>query len=614
MSEQIRNVAIIAHVDHGKTTLVDQLLTQSGLFREGEVHDDLIMDSNPIERERGITILAKNCALRYADAQGNSFRINIVDTPGHSDFGGEVERVLKLADGVLLLVDAYEGPMPQTRYVLSKALANHLRPIIVLNKMDRPEARPQAVLNAIWDLFIDLGADDSALESPILYGSGRDGWMTRDMQAALDATPEAKAEGVKCVFETIIEHVPVPNFDPLAPLQMLITTLDYSEYVGRIGIGRVFAGSIRAGQPVIVIDRDGKQTRQRVVKLMQFEGLGRRETDEVHAGDLCAVVGLDPVDIGNTIACAITPNALPTVTIDEPTVDMTFRVNDSPFVGREGDYVTSRQLRQRLDRELQTNVALRVKLAGDEFKVSGRGLLHLGILLENMRREGYELTVGKPHVITHVENGKTMEPIEQLVVEVPSEQVGGVMQLTGDRRAELQRMEDRGGTTTMEFKIPARGLFGLRSRMLTATQGEAIMYHSFLEFAESKGDVGGRTNGVMIASESGSVTGHALEGLADRGVMFVRPGDEVYEGQIVGEHNRDNDLPVNVCRAKQLNNIRSSTKEATTTLKAPRTLTLEAALEYIEEDEVVEITPLTVRLRKRLLKESDRRREQRRGN
>ena len=603
----IRNVAIIAHVDHGKTSLVDQLLRQSGQFREGELDDDLIMDSNPLEKERGITILSKNCAIRYDDGAGGTYHINIVDTPGHADFGGEVERVLRMADGALLVVDSVEGPMPQTRFVLGKALAEGLKPIVVVNKMDRPEARPDDVVTEVFDLLVELDADDAALDFPVVYASARDGWASLD--------PHRPGEDIRCLFETIIQHVPAPRFDGEAPLQALITTLDYSEYTGRIGVGRVFAGALRAGQPVVTIDRRGEKRRQKIGQLQQFDGLGRRSVDRIEVGDIFAVIGLERVDIGDTLADPADPRPLPTVKVDEPTLDMVFRINDSPFVGKEGQFVTSRQVRERLERELQSNVALRVSFEGpaDQWHVSGRGLMHLGILLENMRREGYELTVGKPHVIYHEREGRTLEPIERLVIEAPQDAVGSVMNLLGDRKADMVKLEHRGQLTVLNFDVPARGLIGLRSRLLTATAGEAIMYHTFDRYDEFRGPIGGRINGVMIASEPGAVTAYALDNLADRWTFFVKPGDEVYEGQIVGEHCKDNDIPVNICRQKKLTNVRSSTKEAFTTLKGTRQLSLEAALEYIEEDELVELTPTSIRLRKRLLKEADRRREDRRA-
>ena len=603
----IRNVAIIAHVDHGKTTLVDQLLRQSGQFGRGELDGQCILDSDPLERERGITILAKNCAIDYTDRRGGRYHINIVDTPGHADFSGEVERVLKMADGVLLVVDAYEGVMPQTRYVLSKALETGLMPIVVINKMDRPDARPEGVVDEVFDLLVDLGANDRALDFPIIYASARDGWATA--QASVHS--EDGSLDIHDLFDAIIRHVPVPDLDGSAPLQVLITTLDHSDYVGRIGIGRVFAGTLWAGQQVTVIDIYGAETTQRIGKLFRFDGLGRVETERIDAGDLCAIVGLDSIDIGNTIAGLENPVALPVVRVDEPTLHMTFRINDGPFAGADGKYVTSRQIRQRLNRELQSNVALQVVERGEEFTVSGRGLLHLGILLENMRREGYELTVGKPEVIFHRDGGSRTEPIERLVIDAPSDCVGAVMQLLGDRRAEMESMETRGERTHMAFVIPARGLIGLRSRLLTATQGEVIMHHRFESYGPWRGEVAGRLNGVLVAIETGQVTAYALDQLAGRGVMFVEPGEQVYEGQIVGENNRDDDMPVNVVRKKKLTNVRSSTKEMTVTLKAPRRLSLEPALEYIESDELVELTPKSIRIRKRHLRAADRRRAKR---
>jgi len=601
--QDIRNIAIIAHVDHGKTTLVDALLRQCGQFRQGELSGDCILDSNPIERERGITILSKNCAIDYTDRDGQHFHINIVDTPGHADFSGEVERVLKMADGALLVVDASEGVMPQTRYVLTKALALNLRPIIVVNKMDRPEARPREVVNEVFDLLVELGADDHALDFPVVYTSGRDGVAT------LDPDSMASATDIHDLFETIIHHVPVPDLDPSAPLQVLITTLDYSDYVGRIGIGRVFAGTFYSKRDVCVIDRHGQRSIQRVGQLFQFDKLGRREVDQIDVGDLCAVVGLEKFDIGDTLADVDNPVALPTVPIDEPTLHMTFRINDGGFAGREGKYVTNRQLRERLVRELQSNVALRVDDRGDEFVVSGRGLLHLGILLENMRREGFELCVGKPEVIYHRDaHGHRTEPIERLVIDVPTVSVGASMQLLGDRRAEMVHMDTRGNRSMLEFMVPSRGLIGLRSRLLTATMGEAIMHHRFEKYDRYRGAIPHRTNGAMIATDTGTVTGYALDQLAARGMMFVRPGDAVYEGQVIGEHCKDTDIPVNIVRAKKLTNMRAASKDATVVLKAPRQFTLEGALEYVEADELVELTPQSIRLRKRYLKEADRKR------
>jgi GTP-binding protein len=601
----IRNVAIVAHVDHGKTTLVDQLLRQSGQFRQDELVGECILDSDPLERERGITILSKNCAIEYTDRHGDDYHINIVDTPGHADFSGEVERVLRMADGVLLLVDSAEGVMPQTRYVLGKALAEGLSPLVVINKMDRPDGRAEKVHEEVFDLLVELGDEEHALDFPILYASGRSGWATADLETAAAGS----AGDIHELFDAIIAHVPVPDLDGRAPLQALITTLDYSDYVGRIGIGRVFAGTLEAGRDVAVIDRHGNQALRRIGQLFCFRGLGRIEVDCVEVGDLCAVVGLDEVDIGDTLTDPESPSALPPVAIDEPTLRMTFSVNTSPFAGRDGRYVTGSQLRDRLMRELRSNVALRIKDRGDQFLIWGRGLLHLGILLENMRREGYELAVGKPEVVFREdEAGRRTEPIERLHVDVPNDAVGAVMQLVGDRRAEVAHMQAGQGRTQLEFTIPSRGLMGLRSRVLTATTGEAVMHHRFDGYEPHRGPIEGRTNGVMVATQAGRVTTYAVKQLGDRGVLFVEPDDEVYEGQIVGEHCRDNDIPVNVVKRKGLTNVRSSTKEATVVLKAARKITLEGALEYIEQGEMIEVTPNHVRLRKAHLKEEDRKR------
>jgi GTP-binding protein len=613
-TKYIRNVAIIAHVDHGKTSLLDQLLYQSGMFRDSELdklaggQHNLIMDSNPLERERGITILSKNCAIDYTDQSGCEYKINVIDTPGHADFGGEVERVMKMADGVLLVVDAFEGPMPQTRFVLSKALENHLKPVLIVNKADRPDSRPDDVVTEVFDLLVQLDADDDALDFPIVFSSARDGWARRDMKDGND--------NMKPVYDAIIRNVPAPKDDPSGPLQMLVTTLDYSDYVGKIAIGRVFAGQIREAQMVTVIDNEGKHTLQKVVKLYQFKGLGKTETDLVEAGDICAIAGLDPVDIGNTIACPDKPSALPVISVDEPTMTMTFRVNDGPFAGREGKYVTSRNIKDRLDKELVTNVALRVEPGntGEEYKVSGRGLLHLGILLENMRREGYEVCVGKPEVIIRKVDGIRQEPIENLVVECPTDCQNSVMSLLGDRRSEMVSMEIKGGEddfVRMEFRIPSRGLFGLHARMLNATQGRAIMHHTFDRYEPMRGSIPQRQAGVMVALDQGQVTAYALDSLFDRGIFFVKSGDAVYEGQIVGEHCKDNDIEVNVARAKQLTNMRASGKDESARMRPPRIMSLEASLEYIQDDELVEITPHNIRMRKRLLKEADRRRAER---
>ena len=512
-----------------------------------------------------------------------------------------------MADGVLLLVDAFEGPMPQTRFVLHKALENGLRPIVVVNKVDRADARPEHVVNEVFDLLVELEADDKALDFPVIYSSGREGWATTDLAA--------RTNNLKAVFEAIVQHVPAPKTEINAPLQMLVVTLDYSDYVGRIAIGRVMAGTIRKGQAVTVISRQGEHTNQRAQQLYQFEGLGRREVEFVEAGDICAVVGLDPVDIGNTIACPENPIALPLIDIDQPTLTMTFRVNDGPFAGREGTFVTSRQIKERLEKELQSNVALQVAFdQTDEFQVSGRGLMHLGILLENMRREGYELAAGKPKVIFREHHGKTFEPIELLVIDCPAECQSSVMALVGERRAQLVRMDAKAGAqgyVHMEFTIPARGLIGLRSRMLTATQGQAVIHHVFEDYEEMRGPVPQRQVGVMVTTETGRVTAYALDGLYDRGFFFVRPGDQVYEGQIVGEHCKDNDITVNATKPKPMSNMRTTSKDDAAKIRPARDMSLEAALEYIQEDELVEVTPKAIRIRKRVLKEADRRREER---
>ena len=615
----LRNVAIIAHVDHGKTTLVDQLLKQSGNFRVGELEKleggqhGLIMDSNPLERERGITILSKNCAVEYHSADELTYRINIIDTPGHADFGGEVERVLRMADGCLLVVDAFEGPMPQTRFVTTKALAAGLKPVLVVNKCDRAEADPSRVVNQVFDLLAALGASEEALDFPVVYASARDGW-------SVDTWPsEGYAQGdLRPVFEAILKHVPHPEVYVEKPLRFQITTLDYSEYVGRIGIGRITQGTILAGQPVVLVkhEKDGttRNVKAKINTLQGFVGLGKVDRARVHAGDLCAISGIDDLDIGDTVCDPDYPDAMDAVTIDEPTISMVFRINDSPLGGQDGQYVTSRQIKARLERELEHNVALRVEpgRGADEFVVSGRGVLHLGILLETMRREGFEVSVGRPVVIQKEIDGVLCEPVEELVIDCPNGSVGSVMMLVGERQGEMRLMEPRGPDIThCVFEITSRALIGLRGRVMTATQGEAIMHHTFERFAPVAGAPPRRQNGVMIATEGGQVTGHACENLHDRGVLFVKPGDKVYAGQVVGEHNRDNDIPVNICRLKHLSNVRMANKEATVTLKAPRGMSLEQSIEYIEEDELVELTPKSIRLRKRILDEGLRRRADR---
>ena len=615
-SDYIRNVAIIAHVDHGKTTLVDRLLYQSGMFRAEELDKlaggefGLIMDSNPLERERGITILSKNCSINYKDSKGNIYKINIIDTPGHADFGGEVERVLKMADGVLLLVDAFEGPMPQTRFVLTKTLEHKLKPIVVINKVDRENSRPDDVVNEVFDLFVSLGANDDALDFPVIYASAREGWATAKL--------EKKTTNLKVIFDTIIKKIPPPKALPDAPLQMLVTNLEYSDYVGRIAIGRVFAGRIIEGQPVTVINKDGVHVLQKVMHIHQFQGLTRKRVPDVEAGDICAISGLDPIEIGDTIACADNPSPLAVIAVDEPTMTMTFRVNDGPFAGRDGKYVTSRQIGERLEKELQSNVALRVE-AGEtteEFNVSGRGLMHLGILLENMRREGFEVCVGKPNVILREIEGISHEPVELLAIDCPLDCQSTVMSLLGERRSEIVKMDAKSGASGfihMEFLIPSRGLFGLNARMMNATQGKAVMHHSFERYEPMRGAIPQRKAGVMIATTTGQVTAYALDALYDRGLFFVEPGEPVYEGQVVGEHCKEDDIPVNVTRAKQLTNIRAAGKDDAAKIRPPRKMALEVAMEYIQEDELVEICPGSIRLRKRLLKESNRRREARKS-
>jgi GTP-binding protein len=613
-SDYIRNVAIIAHVDHGKTTLVDQLLYQSGMFRTEELdklagsEHGLIMDSNPLERERGITILSKNCAIYYTDSRGIEYKINIIDTPGHADFGGEVERVLKMADGVLLLVDAFEGPMPQTRFVLTKALEHKLRLIVVVNKVDRENSRPDDVVNEVFDLLVQLDAGSDALDFPLIYASAKEGWATEDISI--------KTDNMQVIFDTIINKIPSPRADHEAPLQMLVTNQEYSDYVGRIAIGRVFAGQINEGQRVTVIDKDGLHTQQKVMQIHQFYGLSRKRVSSVQAGDICTISGLDPVEIGDTIACADKPSRLAVIPVDEPTMTMTFRVNDGPFAGKDGKYLTSRQIGERLDKELQHNVALRVEpgRTPEEFNVSGRGLMHLGILLENMRREGFEICVGKPNVILRIIEGRRHEPIELLAVDCPLDCQNSVMSLLGDRRSEIIKVDAKSGASDfihMEFMIPSRGLFGLHARVTNATHGRAIMHHTFERYELMRGSIPQRKAGVMIATTTGQVTAYALDALYDRGFFFVDPGEKVYEGQVVGEHCKENDIPVNVAKSKQLTNIRAAGKDDAAKVRPSRKMSLEVALEYIQEDELVEICPSSIRIRKYLLKETDRRRARR---
>lgn len=616
-AQLLRNVAIIAHVDHGKTTLVDKMLLQSGQYRNEELaklaggQHGLILDSNDLERERGITILSKNCAVRYTSTAGDTYRVNLIDTPGHADFGGEVERVLGMASGTLLLVDAYEGPMPQTRFVLQKSLMHGLRPIVVVNKVDRPDSRPMEVVNEVFDLLVEMDAPDEVLEFPVVFASARQGWATLDLNEPSDS--------LRPLFEAIIQHVPPPEVGlEEGPARLQVTTLDYSDYVGRIAIGRVREGVFRRRQRVTVIDRQGKQTEKQIAQLLGFDGLDRREVDSVSAGDLCAMVGLEPIEIGDTVADPESPEALPLPAIDEPTLHMTFRVNDGPFSGREGKFLTSRQIGDRLQRELRSNVALRVGPgpSQEQYRVSGRGLMHLGILIESMRREGFELCVGKPEVIIREIDGEKCEPIEQLVVDCPESCQSAVMSLLGDRRATLTKMTHRqsgGGFVHLEFTVPARSLMGLRSRMLNATQGEAIMHHTFLGYEPIRGATPSRQLGVLIANETGMATAYALDALYDRGEFFVSPGDQVYEGQVVGEHCRAGDLVVNVVKGKKLTNVRAAGKDDNSQVRPVRVMSLETCLEYIEDDELVEVTPTTVRLRKIMLLEADRRRAARRA-
>jgi GTP-binding protein len=597
--EHIRNIAIIAHVDHGKTTLVDRLLQQSGLFREGETLQERMLDSNDLERERGITILAKNTAVTYGD-----YRINIVDTPGHADFGGEVERILRMVDGALLVVDAFEGCMPQTKFVLRKALEHRLVPIVVVNKIDRPNARPAEVVDEVLELFIELGADDSQLDFPIVYASGLEGFASLE--------PDVRGNDMKPLFDAIVRHIPAPPGDPEEPAQLLVSLLDYNDYLGRIAIGRIHRGSLKPGQAVTVLARDGGSRQARIEKLFGFKGLSRIEIGEAGAGDIVAVAGIRDINIGETIADPARPDPLPAPKIEEPTLKMTFLVNNSPFAGREGKYVTSRRLRERLMKELETDVALRVEETDspDAFIVSGRGELHLGILIEHMRREGYELQVSKPEVIVREENGVRLEPYERLVIDVPDESVGAVMESLGPRKAELVAMtQGEGGHTRLEYIVPSRGLIGWRTTFLTLTRGYGIMNHAFERYGPlTPGEGFGRRQGVLIASESGTATFYGMLSVEDRGVLFIEPGTEVYEGMIVGEHNRETDIVVNVCKTKQLTNIRSSTKEETVKLKTPRLLSLEAALEYLNDDEYCEVTPKSIRLRKKILNKSERER------
>ena len=591
MSSSIRNIAIIAHVDHGKTTLVDAMLRQSGTFRANEQVVERVMDSNELERERGITILAKNTAIFFQDV-----KINIVDTPGHSDFGGEVERALKMVDGVMLLVDASEGPLPQTRYVLSKALEAKLPPIVVINKIDRADARPQEVLNEIYDLFIDLDAHEDQLEFPVLYTNAKTGTASPDMKGA--------GENLQPLFDAIVETIPAPRGDVAGPLQILVANLDYSDYLGRLAIARVFNGRLRTGEEVGIVKLDGSIQKTKITKLFSFSGLKRTDITETELGDIVAIAGVEGITIGETITDAENPAALPHIVIDEPTIAMQFTVNNSPFAGREGSYVTSRNLRERLDKELLTNVSIRVEGAGttDTFKVMGRGELQLSILIEMMRREGYELMVGKPEIVTRRIEGKLMEPVERLTVDVPEEFVGVVMEQLGTRKAEVVNMHNHGyGRVRMEFRVPSRGLIGLRSQLLTDTRGTIVMNSLFDGYTEWQGEIPHRLTGALVADRPGATTSYALYNLQERGELFVGPGVEVYEGMIIGENAKDTDLDVNVVREKKLTNMRASTADEAIRLVPFRQLNLEQAIEFIAEDEFVEITPKLLRLRKKIL-------------
>jgi GTP-binding protein len=596
---EIRNIAIIAHVDHGKTTLVDKILHATKVFRDNQETGELIMDSNDLERERGITIFSKNAAVTY-----NGIKINVIDTPGHADFGGEVERVLKMADGVILLVDAFEGPMPQTRFVLQKALHLNLHPIVVINKVDKPNCRPDEVHDAIFELFFNLDATEEQLHFPTYYGSGKNGWFNDSLEPTDNILP---------LMDGILKHVPAPKVAE-GPLQMQITSLDYSSFLGRIAVGKVSRGSIKENQPIVLMQADGSIKKTRVKELYVFEGMGKKKVTEVLAGDLCAVVGIEDFNIGDTIADAENPEALPNISVDEPTMNMLFSINNSPFFGKDGKFVTSRHLRDRLMKEMEKNLALKVQDTdeGDSFLVYGRGILHLGILIETMRREGYELTVGQPQVIVKEIDGKKCEPYETLVVDVPQEFASKVIDLVSRRKGEMLVMETKGEMQHLEFDIPSRGLIGLRTQMLTATTGEAVMAHRFSEYKAWKGPIPGRNNGVLVSKFQERSTGYSIDKLQDRGTFFIEPGEEVYAGQIVAENIKPGDLVVNVTEAKKLTNHRASGSDDATRI-APKTLmTLEECMEYIQQDECIEVTPNFIRMRKVVLNEEERKKVQKR--
>lgn len=597
----VRNIAIIAHVDHGKTTLVDQLLHQSGTFRTNELVEERAMDSNAIEKERGITILAKTTGIQYGET-----KINILDTPGHADFGGEVERIMKMVDGVLLVVDSYEGCMPQTRFVLKKALEQKLSPIVVVNKIDKPAARPLEVVDEVVDLLIDLGADEEQLDFPVVYASAING------TASLAPEPEAQNENMDDLFNAIIEHIPTPIDNSEQPLQFQVTMLDYSDYLGRIGVGRVFRGKIKVGQPVSLMKLDGTAKQFRVTKLFGFLGLKRIEIEEAQAGDIIAVSGMEQINVGETVCATDAQEPLPILRIDEPTLQMTFSVNNSPFAGREGKFVTSRKIEERLRAQLETDVSLRVEntASPDAWVVSGRGELHLSILIENMRREGFELQVSKPEVIVKEVDGVRSEPVERVIIDVPEEYTGAIMESIGERKGEMLNMINTGsGQVRLEFMVPARGLIGYTTEFMTQTKGYGIINHTFDSYQPLfEGKVGGRRQGVLVSMENGKASQYGIMQVEDRGTIFVEPGTEVYEGMIVGEHTRENDITVNITKMKAMTNVRSATKDQTVTMKRPRIMTLEESLEYLNDDELCEITPESIRLRKKLLDKNERER------
>lgn len=596
----IRNIAIIAHVDHGKTTLVDRLLQTTHVFRENQQVVERVLDSNDQERERGITILAKNISVRYKDV-----KINVIDTPGHADFGGEVERVLKMADGALLIVDAFEGTMPQTRFVLKKALENGLKPLVVINKIDRPGSRPHEVLDGVFDLMVDLGANDSQLDFPVVYTSAVSGYARYE--------PDDANDDMTPLLDAIIKHIPAPDCDPDGPVAMQVCTIDYSSFVGRIGIGRVFSGTIHNGERILVVKNDGSRYQASVKGLFTFEGMGRVEAEAAHAGDICAVVGVEDADIGDMFTCRIEPVQLDPIHVEEPTISVVFAASTSPLVGQEGTIVGGRQIKERLLREAESNISMRITESEDKtgMEVAGRGVLHLSVLMETMRREGHEFQVGRPQVILKKEGGKTFEPIEQAVVDVPSEYAGKVIEIFGSRSGEMTDMVQRDERVHLEFRIPSRGVMGLRTRILNATRGEATLFHHFAEYGPYKGDLGGRQNGSLIAMSTDKSVAYALDALQTRGTLFVGPTVMCYEGMIVGEHAKDNDLVVNVAKAKQLTNMRAAAADKGIQLAPPVTFTLEEALEYIEDDELVEITPKSIRLRKRMLTENERKKNRR---